>query len=55
MLKKKSGVDTIEVNIILFDHCILLAKKRKHGKNSDGFDLKISKKVINIQTIIILY
>ncbi|KAI0226125.1 RHO1 GDP-GTP exchange protein 2 [Massospora cicadina] len=49
-VKKKTGVDQVELNLFLFDHILLLSKK-KPLKDGDGFMYKIHKKPIPLEMI----
>ncbi|KAJ9070514.1 RHO1 GDP-GTP exchange protein 2 [Entomophthora muscae] len=50
IVKKKTGVDQVELNIFLFDHLLLLSKK-KPSKEGDGFMYKIHKKPIPLEMV----
>ncbi|KAK9702814.1 RHO1 GDP-GTP exchange protein 2, variant 2 [Basidiobolus ranarum] len=49
-IKKRSGVEQVELTIFLFDHMLLLTKKKK-TKDSDSYEYKIHKKPIPLELL----
>ncbi|ORX96778.1 CNH-domain-containing protein [Basidiobolus meristosporus CBS 931.73] len=49
-IKKRSGVEQVELTMFLFDHMLLLTKKKK-TKDSDFYEYKIHKKPIPLELL----
>ncbi|KAI0243983.1 RHO1 GDP-GTP exchange protein 2 [Massospora cicadina] len=51
VFKKKSGVEFVEIFVFLFDTHLLMAKKRKSPRNPENYELKVSKKPIQLDLL----
>ncbi|KAK9729384.1 RHO1 GDP-GTP exchange protein 2 [Basidiobolus ranarum] len=49
-IKKRSGVEQVELTMFLFDHALLLTKKKK-TKDSDFYEYKVHKKPIPLELL----
>lgn len=51
VLKKKSGVDLVDIFVFLFDTHLLMAKKRKSTRSPEDHEFKLSKKPIQLDLL----